>query len=115
MLSVGWSYLYRRNEFQLLNEWFDYRIGPSGNVWSLGVAERIRIVDDMTKIAVETGFTEKVQQAQARRKWGLISYVGHKEYVLEEFIPWFEELSGVTPISWKNEGRNSWSYLKKPL
>ncbi|MCU5764606.1 ATP-binding protein [Bacillus cereus] len=105
MLSVGWSYLYRRNEFQLLNEWFDYRIGPSGNVWSLGVAERIRIVDDMTKIAVETGFTEKVQQAQARRKWGLISYVGHKEYVLEEFIPWFEELSGVTPISWKNEGK----------
>ncbi|PFW02675.1 hypothetical protein COL12_29610 [Bacillus cereus] len=106
MLKLGWKYLEQHGERELLAKWFDYWIGPDGMAWHEDVSFRLEIVNELTELAYESGIpTEEVEQALLRKDWGLISYTGHKEYIFNDLLPWFNEISKVKPHSWEIEGK----------
>ncbi len=106
MLKLGWKYLEQHGERELLVNWFDYWAGPDGMAWHEDVSSRLEIVNELTELAIDSVIpTAVVEQALLRKDWGLISYTGHKEYVFNDLLPWFNEISKVKPKSWEIEGK----------
>ncbi|WP_349925259.1 ATP-binding protein [Bacillus altitudinis] len=105
MLKLGWKYLEQHGDRELLEEWFDHWVGPNGMAWHEDVSFRLEIVNELTVLANSSGMSTLVEQALLRRDWGLISYTGHKEYIFNELLPWFNELSKTKPNSWAVEGK----------
>ncbi|WP_335391391.1 ATP-binding protein [Neobacillus drentensis] len=105
MLKLGWKYLEQHGDRELLEKWFDHWVGPNGMAWHEDVSFRLEIVNELTVLANNSGMSTLVEQALSRRDWGLISYTGHKEYIFNELLPWFNELSKAKPNSWEVEGK----------
>lgn len=103
--DIFWIYLYMRGESTLLIKWYDNWLGENGLAWHIDVSERLQIFNSLTKLALDTGMEDKIAKATERKNWGLISYTGHKEYVMEELIPWFEKLIRNDPKTWREEGK----------
>lgn len=105
MLEVGWNYLSIRGEEKLLKSWFDYWCGPNGKAWHEDIASRVDIVNRFIQAATASNFEDKVTSANKLLKWGMIGYTGHKEYVLENPLAWYQSLLKVNPGLWKTEGK----------
>ncbi|QCJ40616.1 ATP-binding protein [Bacillus sp. S3] len=105
MLKLGWKYLEQHGDRELLEKWFDHWVGPNGMAWHEDVSFRLEIVNELTVLANNSGMSTLVEQALLLRDWGLISYTGHKEYIFNELLPWFNELSKAKPNSWEVEGK----------
>lgn len=105
MLEIGWRYLADRGEYDLLLAWFYHWCGSQGEAWHHDVAERSDIVERLAILAVEIGFEQEANEALERLKWGKIGYTGHKEYVVDSPLSWFEALAQENPESWDTEGK----------
>jgi len=105
LLEIGWPYLADRGEDELLLSWFDYWCGPSGVVWHDEVANRVDIVNRFARLLSITGYQDKAREATQLLKWGMIGYTGHKEYILEGPLSWYQELQKIRPDLWQTEGK----------
>ena len=105
MLNIGWNFLYKRGEKELLEKWFDYWLGPNGKAWHEEISFRLEVANIMIDLANQSEMTQQAEEALLRKNWGLISYSSHKEYILNELLTWFNELAKVKPNCWVNEGK----------
>ncbi|MED3986978.1 ATP-binding protein [Peribacillus simplex] len=105
MMEICWRYLWNRGDDQFLGEWFHHWCGPEGKVWHEDVTSRVDIVNRLSMLADEIGLQQEAGMARNLLRWGMISYTGHKEDVLDNPKEWYRELSNENPSIWENEGK----------
>ncbi|UDF17179.1 ATP-binding protein [Bacillus pumilus] len=103
--NTFWTYLFERGENELIENWFSYWLGENGKAWHIEISERIEVFDRLSTLANNSGLISELDSAEVRKKWGMISYTGHKEYILDELLPWFEALIKYNPEIWIEEGK----------
>jgi hypothetical protein len=99
-----WRTLSAAGERQRLIGYADAWLGPSGRGWREAPAERRDLVERLATLLDEIGEGERAAAARARLAWLDIGYTGHKEYVLQQPLAWFEAAVAHKRTAWSDEG-----------
>ncbi|BFL48214.1 ATP-binding protein [Lactonifactor longoviformis] len=104
LLETYWRFLYVRGNGNVIEEFFDAWMGPTGMIWKEELSERNYISDVLLKIAEEMNWTERIQRARELLNARSIGYVGRKDYSLFNPLQWFERIAAERSEVWKDLG-----------
>lgn len=103
-LKLFWPYLENRGEYDLLDQWINHWIGATGIVWHEDISSRYSIIKTFLELADNSRWQRCVHEVNKKMRWSFISYSNHKEYILYDFLEWYQQLAKVRPEVWETQG-----------
>ena len=104
-VEVIWEYLYDRGYEDVLLDYYNLWLGASGLAWNEPVEEMLNLFDLFTELISKMD-NDKILIRDARnlRRSHLLSFVEHKEDILNFPYPIFEKIYEEDPTQWSERG-----------